>query len=254
LLESARTLITRYSEKTGCIRSWDHNAHRWNFPVIIDNMMNLELLFWATQETGDETFKNIAISHALKTIENHFRDDYSCYHVVDYKPETGEIAAKNTHQGYSDDSAWSRGIAWALYGYTMTYRETGDQRFLKQAEKVARYIIKHPRNPEDMIPYWDYDAPGIPNEPRDASAAAIMASGFYELAGYSQNSTEYLAVADQMLKSLSSSKYLADIETNNGFLLKHSTGSKPHNSEVDVPLVYADYYFLEAIKRKKELK
>lgn len=253
LLQSARTLSTRFSEKTGCIRSWDHNSHRWKYPVIIDNMMNLELLFWATKETGDSTFYNIAVSHALKTMENHFRDDFSCFHVVDYHPETGAVVAKNTHQGYSDNSAWSRGISWALYGYTMVYRETGDKRFLAQAENVACYIINHPRKPEDAIPYWDYDAPEIPDAPRDASAAAVMASGFYELAGYSANISQYLSMANRIMKSLSSDAYSASVTSNNGFLLKHSTGSKPYESEVDAPLVYADYYFLEALKRKQEI-
>ncbi len=250
LLQSARTLITRYNPQVGCIRSWNHNTDKWDFPVIIDNMMNLELLFWASRETCDSTFRDIAVSHALKTMENHFRPDMSSYHVVDYDPETGEVEGRTTHQGYAPESAWSRGQAWALYGYTMVYRETNDVRFLQQAEKIARYIIDHPRLPADKVAYWDFDAPEIPNEPRDASAAAIMASALYELAEYTNSREVYLKTANDMFESLASAAYLAAPTTNFGFLLKHSTGSKAHESEVDVPLVYADYYFLESLIRK----
>lgn len=251
LVQSAKTLITRYNEKIGCIRSWDHNQDKWKFPVIIDNMMNLELLFWATYETGDSVYYNIAVSHALTTMKNHFRNDYSSYHVVDYDPETGAVIKKNTHQGFSDESAWSRGQAWALYGYTMVYRETKKQVFLNQAEKIAQYILSQPNMPNDLVPYWDFNAPGIPNEPRDVSAAAITASALYELSSFVPDSikTGYLRAADQMIESLSAS-YMSIPDSNYGFIMGHSTGSKPQNSEVDVPIIYSDYYYLEALLRK----
>jgi rhamnogalacturonyl hydrolase YesR len=253
LIQSAKTLATRFKPNVGCIRSWDHNSDKWDYPVIIDNMMNLELLFWAAKETGNELFKEIAISHAETTMKNHFRDDYSCCHVVDYNPETAEVQNKQTHQGYAHESAWSRGQAWALYGYTMVFRETGDVKFLKHAENIASYILNHPNLPENLIPYWDFDAPEIPNEPLDASAAAIIASALLELGSYSEKAATYNKAADKILETLAQPEFLAQPQENHGFLLKHSTGSKPSNSEVDEPLVYADYYFLEAILRKTNL-
>ncbi|WP_346853960.1 glycoside hydrolase family 88 protein [uncultured Draconibacterium sp.] len=253
LIQSAKTLVTRYNEKVGCIRSWDFNSDEWDFPVIIDNMMNLELLFWASSATGDSMYSQIAVKHAETTLKHHFRADNSCYHVVDYNPETGEVQHKQTHQGFSDESSWSRGQAWALYGYTMCYRETKNHAFLKQAEKVAAFIMDHKNMPDDKIPYWDFDAPNIPNEPRDASAAAVIASALYELSTYCENGEKYKNYANQITESLCSDSYLAKPGTNNGFILKHSTGSKPHNSEIDVPLIYADYYFVEALNRKNAL-
>lgn len=249
LIQSAKTLATRFNEKVGCIRSWDHNQDKWKFPVIIDNMMNLELLFWATRETGDSTFYNIAVSHAETTIKNHFRPDYSCYHVVDYDPETGEVVHKQTHQGYADESAWARGQGWALYGFTMAYRETKRAEFLKQAEHVAHFILTNKNMPADLVPNWDFDAPNIPNEPRDASAAAVIASALLELSHYvPEQSASFKEKAEQILTSLTDS-YRSAAGTRKGFLLDHSTGSRPHHSEVDVPLIYADYYYLEAMNR-----
>lgn len=253
IIQSAKTLATRFNPKTGVIRSWDHSTDKWVNPVIIDNMMNLELLFEATALTGDSSFYKIAVSHANTTMKNHFRPDYSSYHVVDYDPNTGAVLKKQTHQGYSHESAWSRGQAWALYGYTMCYRFTKDPAYLKQAENVARFILNHKNMPADLVPYWDFDAPNIPNEPRDASAAAVIASGLYELSDYSKNKNLYLQKADKMLNSLST-KYISPIGENKGFILVSSTGSKPSDSEVDVPLSYADYYYLEALLRYKSLK
>jgi len=251
LLQSANTLITRYNEKVGCIRSWDHNRDRWQFPVIIDNMMNLELLFWATKVSGDSAYYKIARNHARTTQKNHFRADYSSWHVIDYDTTTGAILNRHTHQGFSHDSAWARGQAWGLYGFTMCFRETGDQDFLEQALQIAGFILDHESLPEDMVPYWDFDAPNIPNEPRDASAAAIICSALYELSGYAgAEGDKYRAAADKILASLSSPEYRAQPGDNNYFLLKHSVGSKPANSEVDTPLIYADYYFLESNLRK----
>lgn len=249
LIQSARTLSTRFNLNVGCIRSWDHNSEKWEFPVIIDNMMNLELLLWAAKETGNENFKEIAIKHAQTTMQHHFRADYSSYHVIDYNPETGEVVHRNTHQGYADESAWSRGQAWGLYGYTMMFRETGMKEFLVQAEKIADYILSQPGIKQGIVPYWDFNAPNIPNEPYDAAAGAIISSALFELSSFSANGTEYLGVAEKLLETLSTPEFLAKVGENDGFLLKHSTGSKPHNSEIDVPLVYADYYFLEAIIR-----
>ncbi|MGF7139444.1 glycoside hydrolase family 88 protein [Roseimarinus sediminis] len=255
LLQSAKTLTTRFNPKIGCIRSWDHNSDKWDFPVIIDNMLNLELLFWASRETRDQGYYNMAVSHAEKTLEHHFRDDYSSYHVVSYDTITGEPVKKNTHQGFSHESSWARGQAWGLYGFTMTYRESGQQQFLDQAHKIASFILKHPNLPEDKVPYWDFNAPGIPDEPRDASAAAIICSALYELSLYSKGDAKewYLSQADQILTSLSSPAYRAKLGSNNFFLLKHSTGNYPKNSEIDVPIVYADYYFLEANLRRLKI-
>ena len=254
MVQTAKSLMTRYNETVGCTKSWDWSKE-WKFPVIIDNMMNMELLFEASKLSGDESFKNAAIDHAKTTMKNHYRPDNSSYHVVDYDPETGEVLEKVTHQGINAESAWSRGQAWGLYGYTVCYRETKDPAFLQHADKIADFIIHHPRTPDDLIPYWDYDAPGIPNEPRDASAAAIVASALLELSTYSQENAElYAGYAEKLLVSLSSDEYLAKPGTNNNFLLKHCTGHKTQDSEVDGPLVYGDYYFLEALLRYKKLQ
>lgn len=254
LLESAYTLITRYRPGAKIIRSWDHSKDKWETPVIIDNMMNLELLFWAFKESNDSTFYNIAVNHATTTMKNHFREDYSSYHVIDYDTITGNVLKKNTHQGYSHESAWSRGQAWAVYGYTMCYRETKKTEYLEQAKHVANYIFTHPNLPKDLIPYWDFDAPEIPNEPRDVSAATVTASALYELSLYdTDNAAKYKEWADTILENLSNN-YLAKSGEDFGFLLLHSTGSKPGKLEVDVPLSYADYYFLEALLRKKKLE
>lgn len=255
LVTGSRSLATRYNPDIGLIRSWDFNKEQWQYPVIIDNMMNLELLTWAFQHTGDSTFLNIALSHADKTMEHHYREDNSCWHVVSYDTITGNPHVKNTHQGYSDESAWARGQAWGLYGYTMMFRETGRERYLDQARKVADFMIDHPNMPEDGIPYWDYDAPDIPDEPRDASAAAIMASALIELSDYvsEEEGDRYLSVAGKQLRTLASREYLAKPGTNANFVLKHSVGALPFDSEVDVPLTYADYYFVEALLRYKKL-
>ena len=254
LLQSARTLAGRYKPQAGIIRSWDHNQKKWQCPVIIDNMMNLELLFWATRESNDSTFYHIAVNHARTTLKNHFRPDNSCYHVIDYDTITGKVLKKNTHQGLSHESAWSRGQAWALYGYTMCYRETKIPEFLQQAKKVEEFLFNHPHMPTDYVPYWDFDAPEIPNEPRDASAAAIIASALYELSLYDpENAERDKERADKILENLSKN-YRATMGHDNGFLLLHSTGTKPTNVEVDVPIVYADYYFIEALLRKDRLE
>ena len=254
LLQSARTLATRFKPAAGIIRSWDHSTAKWVCPVIIDNMMNLELLFWATKESKDSTFYRIAVDHAKTTMKHHFRPDFSSYHVIDYDTITGQVLKKNTHQGFADESAWSRGQAWALYGYTMCYRETRLPEFLEQAQNIEKYLFTHPNMPEDLIPYWDFDAPGIPDEPRDVSAATVIASALYGLSLYDPEKGErYRSNADKIIENLTK-HYRATLKKDNGFLLLHSTGTKPTNTEVDVPIVYADYYFIEALMRKNKLE
>ncbi len=251
LVTAAKSLTSRFDEKTGCIKSWDTHlgwqAKRgWQYPVIIDNMMNLELLFNATEITKDTTYRNIAIKHADTTLKNHFRQDNSSYHVVDYDPETGKVRKRQTAQGFSDESAWARGQAWGLYGYTVCYRYTKDVKYLKQADKIAKYIINQSTKIGNTIPYWDYDVNDI-HAPKDVSAATITVSALLELDEYSK--TSYKKFIDQLIFDLSSDKNLAKIGTNKNFVLKHSVGSIPHDNEIDVPLNYADYYFIEALLR-----
>ncbi len=232
-------------------------------------MMNLELLFFASALTGDPTYRNAAISHADHTLKNHFRSDYSTYHVVDYDPNTGAVLHQQTNQGYADNSTWSRGQGWAIYGYTLLYRETKGSKYLEAAKKAADFYINHPNLPKDKVPYWDFNAgqegynPDVDYAnrklnyiPRDASAAALVSSALLELSTYAAGADgkRYYEFAESTLKSLSSNEYLAEKGTNGGFLLKHSTGSFPHKSEIDVPLIYADYYFLEALLRYKKLR
>ena len=255
MLQAAQTLITRFNPQVGCIRSWDHNRDKWKYPVIIDNMMNLEMLFNATQLTGDSIYWKIAIKHADNTMKNHFRPDYSSYHVVDYDPETGAVRQQCTHQGYSDDSFWSRGQGWGLYGYTMCYRFTKNPAYLAHAEHIADFFLNLPNQPDDLIPYWDMKAPNIPNAPRDASAAAITASALYELCTYvsPKKGKQYRNIADKIVHNLRT-HYQAETGTNYGFLLLHSTGHHPAGKEIDVPLNYADYYYLEAMMRMAALQ
>ena len=248
VIKGAATLITRFNPTIGCIRSWDFG--KWQYPVIIDNMMNLELLFAASRFTGDSAYYKIAVTHANTTLRNHFRADNSCYHVMDYDTITGMPIGGSTHQGYSDQSSWARGQAWALYGFTLCYRETKDAAYLLQAEKIASFLLNHPRLPADKIPYWDFDAPASEVQPRDASAAAIIASALYELSTYSKNKKMYRQSADAILKSLVQ-HFRAPLNSSQGFLLLHSTGNKPFGGEIDVPIIYADYYFMEALLRKK---
>jgi len=257
MMEAARSLATRYRPVPGVIQSWDEDRgwqgkRGWMCPVIIDNMMNLELFFEATRISGDSSFYKMAVSHADVTMAHHFRDDYSSYHVVDYDKIKGGVRSRETALGYAHESAWARGQAWALYGYTVCYRETRDERYLKMAENIYNYLFNHPNMPADLVPYWDFDAPAIPNEPRDASAAAIIASALYELSTYKQNG--FKETADKIVASLASPAYLAIVGTNHNFLLMHSVGSIPHGHEIDVPLNYADYYFLEALVRKQNIE
>lgn len=254
LVTGAGSLSTRFNPMIKAIRSWDFtNNGKWQYPVIIDNMMNLELLTWASKTTGDNRFHDIAVTHANTTMENHFRDDYSCYHVVSYDTITGKPHIKMTHQGYADESAWARGQAWAIYGYTLVYRETGSKKYLRFVEKVTDLYLK--RLPEDFIPYWDFDDPAIPNAPKDASSAAIVASGLLELVQLEDNkqkAKQYKEAAINMLYSLSSDKYQSR-DKNPSFLL-HSTGNLPGGYEIDASINYADYYYIEALTRYKKME
>ena len=266
LVNTAQSLATRYRPAAGVIQSWNVTARwqkekGWRCPVIIDNLMNLELLFRASEISGDQSFREIALSHADKTLANHFRSDYSTYHVVDYDPETGEVRGKYTAQGADDESRWARGQSWALYGYTILYRYTRDERYLAQAENIAHFLITEPDMPSDFVPLWDYDAPKYCAEKpqyadyadqRDASSGAIMASALYELWQYTKDS-KYLKTADRIITSLSAAPYRAELGTNGGFLLQHSVGSIPHGNDIDVPLNYADYYLLEALVRRRHI-
>ncbi len=253
LEEGSKTLSMRFNKKVGAIKSWE-STKKWQFPVIIDNMMNLQLLTFTGKLVNNSNWINIATKHAHTTLINHFRPDNSCYHVVTYDSITGKAVSKQTHQGYSDHSSWSRGQAWALYGFTMMYKETKKKEFLVQAQKIATFIKNNSNLPEDKIPYWDFDAPDIPNTPRDASSAAIMASAFIELSllDNSIKSKDWLDIAIKQIRSLSSSQYLATVGSNGGFILKHSVGNYNKNSEIDVPLTYADYYYVEALIRLKK--
>jgi rhamnogalacturonyl hydrolase YesR len=253
---AGESALKRYNPFLGVIRSWDFNRQTWQYPVIIDNMMNLELLMWNYHNTGNPLFKEVAVSHSDKTIENHFRPDFSSYHVVSYDTITGLPHVRQTHQGAFDESIWARGNAWGLYGYVVMYRETKLQRYLDQAVAIANLMIDHPNMPEDGIPYWDYLAPDIPVALRDASAGAIMASALIELSTQTGGdlSQKYLSVAEKQLTTLASPEYLAEPGTNGFFILKRSVGHLPGKSEVDVPLTYADYYFVEALLRYKALK
>ena len=250
IVETAENLCSRFNVQIGCIRSWDFG--HWNYPVIIDNMMNLDLLFNATNLTGNPKYKQVAIKHAYTTMKHHFRPDFTSFHVVSYNDD-GSVELKGTHQGKNDDSAWARGQGWAVYGYTSCYRETKDVKFLNQAVNVAEMIIK--RNvASDKVCYWDFDAPIKRETPRDASAAAVIASAFLELSTFAKNGDRYFDYAEEILKSLSSKKYLSEKGQNKGFVLMHSVGSLPHGSEIDTPINYADYYYLEALKRYNDLK
>lgn len=252
IIKSAKTLSTRFNDTVGSIRSWDFNKNNWSFPVIIDNMMNLELLFEATKISGDSLYHKIAVKHANTTLKNHFRDDESIYHVVDYNPKNGKVRKKVTHQGYNDNSTWARGQAWGIYGYTMAYRYTKNKAYLDQAEATANFYLNHKNLPEDGIPYWDFDAPNIPMAARDVSAATVTSSALVELYKITKNKT-YLNYSKKIVNTLKTENYLINAEAKVPFILKHSTGNWPKKDEIDEPIVYGDYYFLETLLRLKEI-
>jgi unsaturated chondroitin disaccharide hydrolase len=247
LKEGAQNLATRFKPEVGLIRSWDFGP--WKYPVIIDNMMNLELLVFAADNGAGEALRDVAFKHADKTLANHFRPDGSSFHLVDYDPADGSVLKKQTVQGYADTSSWARGQAWGLYGYTKMAALTKKPAYLEQARKIANYLRSHPNLPADAVPYWDFNAPDIPNAKRDSSAAAIMCSALFELATLTNGdeSKAFRALAEKQLRSLSSPAYRAKLNENGNFLLMHAVGHMPEKSEIDVPLVYGDYYFLEAL-------
>ena len=250
MLRAAEKLATLYNPVVGTICSWPY-MKQWPHNTIIDNMMNLELLFWASKNGGRKELYDIAYRHAEVTMQNHFREDFSTYHVLVYDTVSGQKIQGATHQGYADETMWARGQAWGIYGFTMTYRETGNKDFLETAVKATDIFLKN--LPEDYVPYWDFNAPNIPNEPRDASASAIVASALLELQKYVDpaKAASYKDAAVKILTSLSSENYQSG-ETNNAFLL-HSTGHKPGGSEIDASIIYADYYYIEALMRLKKL-
>lgn len=252
VLAVADTLATLYKPAVGAILSWPRNVEMFGgHNTIMDNMINLEMLFWAAKNGGDRKLYDIAVSHADKTMQNQFRDDYTSYHVAVYDTVSGKCINRCTHQGYADSSMWARGQAWAIYGYTVVYRETKDPKYLEFAEKVTQAYLD--RLPEDYIPYWDFSAPGIPDAPRDASAACVVASALLEMSTFctGEQADEYKNAAVKMLASLGSDKYRAG-EANNSLLL-HSTGHWPAGSEIDASIIYADYYYMEALLRLKKL-
>ena len=251
LRDGAAALATRYIPELGMIRSWDHKPYLC--PVIIDNMMNLELLTWSAKNGGDPKLRDIAISHADLTLKQHFRPDGTAYHVVDYDPKTGWIRAYHACQGADARTPWARGQSWAIYGYAMMYRETGKPEYLAKANSLARALMAHPNLPADKVPNWDYGIKPEESTPRDASAAAVMASALIELSQSAKNGEELLAFAREQLLTLASPAFLAEPGTNGGFLLTRSTGFLPNNSEINVPLNYADYYFLEALLRYRAI-
>lgn len=252
IIESAKTLLSRFDKNIGAIKSWNSGGKpNWNYPVIIDNMMNLELLFKATELTGDSIYFKVAIKHANTTLKNHFRSDFSTYHVVDFDSSTGDIIRKVTHQGYADESAWARGQSWALYGFTMTYRFTKDEKYFDYAKRIASFLMRHPNLPKDFVPYWDYDSPDIPDTYRDVSAAAIMASALYELSKYDNDNKDYVYHADRIIRNIND-KYLLK-ESDKPFYTTSSVGNYNKNSEINVPINYADYYLIEALLRRLEI-
>lgn len=255
IIQAAKSLITRFRPNAEIIQSWDEASwHPFKCPVVIDNMMNLELLCKAFELTGDSTFVKVAISHANRTLKEHFREDGSCFHVVDYDSESGTVIKRATFQGYSDESVWSRGQGWVIYGFSRLYQITGNRKYLNQALKTFNMLKNHPTLDADFVPWWDMCDPQIPNAPKDASAAAIIASALYNIATMDvDNPEQYIEYADKILISLSGPAYRASLGENNNFILMHSSGNVPHNSEVDVPLNYADYYFLEALARRKSV-
>jgi hypothetical protein len=249
LLNGAASLATRFSPVVGAIKSWDRPG-RWDFPVIIDNMMNLELLLWAAAE--EPRYRDLAVRHADTTMREIMRPDGSQYHVVEFDSATGAVKRKFTHQGWSDGSTWSRGQAWAVYGFTLMYRFTQEPRYLRQARAAADFVLDHPRLPEDGVPYWDFDAPHIPAATRDSSAAALLASAFLELAGFAgPDGARYAAAAERILRTLAAPEFLPPVGANGGFLLTRATGAHRSGLEVDGPLIYGDYYFLEALLRAR---
>ncbi|KAA5825189.1 glucuronyl hydrolase [Algibacter amylolyticus] len=252
MLAAADTLATLYNPIVGSIHSWPMKP-QYPHNTIIDNMMNLELLFWAAKNGGSKRLYDIAESHAEVTMKNLVRPDYSTYHLGAFDNKTGAFLRGVAHQGYADNSMWARGQTWGIYGLAFSYRETGRDDFLDTSIKLADKFLE--RLPQDGIPFWDFDDPKIPNAPKDASAAAIAACGMLELANFVKEDAlknKYYNAAKGFIDLLSTDKYLSG-NKNQGLLL-HSTGHHPKNSEIDEPIIYADYYYMEALLRLKNWK
>ncbi|WP_029904965.1 glycoside hydrolase family 88 protein [Prevotella sp. 10(H)] len=268
IIQSAYSLATRYNDTVKAIKSWDYHkswdGEESHYPVSIDNMLNLELLLEASKLSGDKRLKEIAINHANTTLKNHFREDFCSYHVICYDSITGGVLHRASSKGLSNNSAWARGQAWAAYGFAMMYNETKNQTYLDAATKIMNFYIKH--LPEDLIPVWDLNFGQKSYVPKgdstnkikfatnlkDASAAAIACSALFDLGKYTKNE-DYTEIAIKMLKNLASSEYRAQSGTNGDFLLMHCVGNIPNHAEIDVPLVYADYYFLESLVKYKKI-
>lgn len=252
ILASADSLANLFNPAVGTMLSWPRNVEMLGgHNTIMDNMMNLEMLFWASKNGGNKDLYDIAVKHADTTMQHHFRPDGTCFHVAVYNPESGEFIKGMTHQGYADNSTWARGQAWAIYGYTMVYRETQNPKYLDFACKVTDAYLS--RLPEDGIPYWDFDDPAIPQSPRDASAASIVASALLELQGYcdDEKGKSYREMAEKMLASLSGPEYRSS--DGKASFLDHSTGHKPAGTEIDASIIYADYYYIEGLTRLRKI-
>lgn len=252
ILDTADSLATLFNPRVGTILSWPRNVEMFGgHNTIMDNLMNLEMLFWAAKNGGNPYLSDMAIAHADKTMKYQFRPDYTSYHVAVYDTLTGDFIRGCTHQGYADSTMWARGQAWGIYGYTVMYRETKDLRYLDFVQKVTDVYLKN--LPEDYVPYWDFNDPSIPESPRDASAAAVVASALLELSTYLpvEKGMVYKEAAVKMLKSLCSDRYKSG-KSKPSFLL-HSTGHWPAKSEIDASIIYADYYYIEALLRLKRL-
>lgn len=251
ILDTADTLATLFDPVVGTILSWPREVEPRNWPhnTIIDNMINLDVMFWAAKNGDNKSLYDLAVRHADVTMENHFKPDYSNYHVAVYDTVSGDFIKGVTHQGYADETMWARGQAWAIYGYTICYRETGYERYLDFVQKVTDVYLN--RLPDDLIPYWDFDAPNIPNAPRDASAAAIVASALLELSEIMNNGKgeNYRSKAIKMLRSLRSKQYQSGSARPS--FLDRSTGHWPAGYEIDASIIYADYYYIEALLRLK---
>ncbi len=256
IFDAADSLATLFNPKVGTMLSWPREVKKQGWPhnTIMDNMINLETLFWASKNGGNPLLYDLAVAHATTTMKHHFRPDGSAYHVAVYDTITGNFIKGVTHQGYSDKSMWSRGQSWAIYGYTMVYRYTHDKVFLDFAQKVTDvYLTRLQETSDDLIPKWDMDDPDK-KASKDASAACVVADALMELSGYvgGAKGAAYRKTALEMLAQLSTPRYQSG-KRNVAFLM-HSTGHHPAGSEIDASIIYADYYYLEALLRAKQIK
>jgi unsaturated chondroitin disaccharide hydrolase len=246
-LQAAETLSRRFNPRGGYFQAWGPPDAFFELRgrAIVDTMMNLELLFWARQETGEPKFAQMAVSHARTVIKHQIRPDFSTSHVIDFDPESGEFLKQDTHQGWSTDSCWSRGQSWAVCGFGDCYRATGDALFLETARHLAEYALHN--LPPDQVPYWDYRSPDIPDDVRDSSAASILASGLLNLSELDpdpESASRWRSRAGAILQSLWEN--YSSRGTSEPSILIHGTRSKPHGL-VDHGLIYGDFYLLEAL-------